>query len=344
MNQIPYALAACLIFSAWATDAAAQEKLGRYAYERVLMGSPIKITLYAEAEPAANRAAKAAYERIAELDQILSDYKADSELSKLSATAGSGQDVPLSPDLWAVLERSQRLADETDGAFDVTVGPYVRLWRRARRNKEFPAAERLAEARQAVGYDKLQLDPARHTARLAVPEMRLDLGGIATGYAVDEAMKRLRQQGIERALIDASGDILASGPPPGEHGWKIGVAPLEAAAAPSRYLLLQNRSVTTSGDAFQHVVFGGKRYSHIVNPATGLGLTDQSAVTVIASDCITADSLATAVSVLGPEKGLKLIEATPDAAALIVRNRDGRLETVVSERFDRYVTALPENP
>ena len=214
----------------------------------------------------------------------------------------------------------------------------------ARRNKEFPAAERLTEARHAVGYDKLRLDPAWHTARLAVSDMRLDLGGIATGYAVDEAMKRLRQQGIERALIDASGDILASGPPPGERGWKIGVAPLEAAGAPSCYLLLENRSVTTSGDAFQHVVFDGKRYSHIVDPATGLGLTDQSAVTVIASDCITADSIATAVSVLGPEKGLQLIEAMPDAAALIVRNRDGGVETVVSERFDKYLTALtPEN-
>ena len=128
--SLPYALAACLAFSALASSAAAQTALRRYAYERVLMGSPIKITLYAAAEPAANRAAESAYERIAELDQILSDYKADSELSKLSATAGSSQDVPLSPDLWAVLERSQRLAEETNGAFDVTVGPYVRLWRR----------------------------------------------------------------------------------------------------------------------------------------------------------------------------------------------------------------------
>jgi thiamine biosynthesis lipoprotein len=338
-QTLPYALLACLALTVMSSSAQAQIQLQRYSFERVLMGSPIKITLYALDEPTANQAAEAAYDRIAELDRVLSDYKADSELSKLSATAGSGERVTVSPDLWTVLQRSQRLAEATEGAFDVTVGPYVRLWRRARRNKEFPAAERLAEARQAVGYKKLRLDPDRHTAQLIEAGMRIDLGGIATGYAVDEAMKRLKQHLIDRALIDASGDILASDPPPGEPGWKIGIAPLEASGAPSRYLLLRNLSVTTSGDAFQHVVFDGKRYSHIVDPATGLGLTDQSSVTVIASDCITADSLATAVSVLGPVKGLQLIEATP-AAALIVRNRHDMVETFESDRFVGYLIEL----
>lgn len=326
------------LFALAATSAtAAETELRRYTYERVLMGSPVKITLYSAAEPTANHAAEAAYTRIAELDAILSDYKADSELSQLSATSGGGKPVKLSGDLWTVLEQAQQLAEKTDGAFDVTVGPYVRLWRRARRNKEFPSAERLAEARTAVGYKKLKLDPAQRTARLFVPGMRLDLGGIATGYAVDEAMKRLKQHGIDRALIDASGDILVSEPPPGEPGWKIGIAPLEAAGPPSRYLSLRNLSVTTSGDAFQHVVFDGKRYSHIVDPTTGLGLTDQSTVTVIAPDCITADSLATAVSVLGPDMGLRMIESMPRAALFFVRNRDGKIETFASVGVERYL-------
>lgn len=301
------------------------------------MGSPVKITLYSATEPTANRAVDDAYRRIAELDQILSDYKPDSELSQLSATAGAGRSVPVSDDLWAVLERAQQLAEKTDGAFDVTVGPYVRLWRRARRNKEFPSAERLAEARAAVGYKKLRLDPEKHTARLLVPSMRLDLGGIATGYAVDEAMKRLKEHGIDRALIDASGDILVSEPPPGASGWKVGIAPLDAAGPPSRYVSLRNMSVTTSGDAFQHVVLDGRRYSHIVGPATGLGLTDQSTVIVIAADCITADSLATAASVLGPESGIKFIEATPHAAIYFVRNRHGKIETFASAGVQRHL-------
>lgn len=315
----------------------AETELGRYTYERVLMGSPVKITLYSASGPTANRAAEAAYQRIAELDQILSDYKADSELSQLSATAGSGRRVHVSGDLWTVLERAQQLAEKTNGAFDVTVGPYVRLWRRARRNKEFPSADRLAEARAAVGYKKLKLDPAQRTAQLLAPGMRLDLGGIATGYAVDEAMKRLKEHGIDRALVDASGDILVSEPPPGESGWKIGIAPLDAAGPPSRYLSLRNMAVTTSGDAFQHVIFDGKRYSHIVDPATGLGLTDQSTVTVIAADCITADSLATAASVLGPDNGRKLIESTTRAALFFIRNHDGKIETFASAGLERLL-------
>ncbi|MGH7135182.1 MAG: FAD:protein FMN transferase [Pirellulales bacterium] len=328
---------ATLFALAASSATAAETELRRFTYERILMGSPVKITLYSAAEPTANHAAQAAYTRIAELDQVLSDYKADSELSQLSATAGSGKRVHVSDDLWTVLERAQQLAEKTDGAFDVTVGPYVRLWRRARRNKEFPPAVRLTEARAAVGYKKLKLDPVQRTAQLLVPEMRLDLGGIATGYAVDEAMKQLKAHGVERALIDASGDILVSEPPPGEPGWKIGIAPLDPAGPPSRYLSLRNMSVTTSGDAFQHVVFDGQRYSHIVDPTTGLGLTDPSTVTVIAADCITADSLATAVSVLGPDKGLKLIDSTPRAALFFVRNRDDKIETFASSRLERYL-------
>jgi thiamine biosynthesis lipoprotein len=310
----------------------------RYEFDQTHMGQPIKITLYAPDERSANLAADAAYAKIADLDATLSDYKPDSELSKLSATAGSGRAVPLSDDLWVVLERSQKLAEQTGGAFDATVGPYVRLWRRARRNKEFPSEERLDEARRAVGHQKLNLDGSRRTAELAVPGMRLDLGGIAVGYVVDEAMAELRKHGITRALIDASGDMLASGPPPGKTGWKIGIAPLDATGPPSRYLSLRDAAVTTSGDAFQHVVLNGRRYSHIVDPATGLGLTVPSSVTVIAADCITADSMATAVSVLGPEKGLKLVESTPHAAAYIVRNVDDRIEQFSSERLKQYLT------
>jgi FAD:protein FMN transferase len=330
------ALAATLASSAGGQ----QTELRRFQFERPLMGAPIKVILYAADERSANLAVEAAYQRIADLDRILSDYKSDSELSHLSATAGRGRVVPVGRDLFTVLERSQQLADETGGAFDITVGPYVRLWRRARRAKQFPDRERLAEARQSVGHQKLKLDSSRHTAQLLAPAMRLDLGGIATGYAVDEAMKVLRSKGVDRALIDASGDILVSEAPPGEAGWKIGIAPLDASGPPSRYLRLSNMSVTTSGDAFQYVVLDGKRYSHIVDPATGLGLTDQASATVIASDCITADSMATAVCVLGPKKGLKLVEDTPRAAAFMVRSQGDEPETFASSRLAEYVTEM----
>ncbi|MEX0679696.1 MAG: FAD:protein FMN transferase [Pirellulales bacterium] len=322
---------------AWADSPAAE--LVRYESTQPQMGVPFKIILYASDEAAAKGAFEAAFSHIAALNRMLSDYDPQSELSRLSRTAGSGRDVPVSETLWNVLARSQALAGETDGAFDVTVGPYVRLWRRARRNKEMPASERLAQARSAVGYQLLKLDEQRRTARLQKPGMLLDLGGIAMGYAVDEALELLRKRGMTRALIDASGDIGVSDPPPGKRGWTIDVAPLAAGGAPGVSILLANAAVTTSGDAFQHVVIGGKRYSHIIDPRTGLGLTDQSSVTVIAADCTTADSLATAVSVLGPKAGLKLIERTQGTAALIIRAADGKPEVYQSAGFSKFVVS-----
>jgi thiamine biosynthesis lipoprotein len=315
----------------------AEPELRRYRYEQVHMGQSVKILLYAPDESTANLAASAAYERIVAIDQIMSDYKADSELSRLSQTAGSGRAVPLGDELWLVLDRSQRLAAESEGAFDVTVGPYVRLWRRARRSREFPPADRLAEARAAVGYELLTLDAEKKTAELLAPGMRLDLGGIAAGYAADEALAELARHGATRAMVDASGDVVVGDPPPGEAGWKIGIAPVtDANGPPSRFLLVKNASVTTAGDAFQHVEIEGKRYSHIVDPRTGLGLTDPISVTVIARDGITADSLDTAVSVLGPRRGMELIERTEGAASLIMRNVDGKLETFESKRLSEF--------
>jgi thiamine biosynthesis lipoprotein len=307
------------------------------------MGVPIKLVLYAADQSSANRAAEAAYRRIAQIDQTMSDYKSDSELSNLNRTAGQGKPIRVSDDLWTVLLRSQRLAEKTGGAFDVTVGPYVRLWRRARRSGEFPSAERLAEARAAVGSRRLKLNEERQTAKLLVADMRLDLGGIAAGYAADQALSALAEQGVTIALIDISGDVLVGEPPPGRDGWRVGIAPVTAPdGPPSRYLSLRRASLTTSGDAFQHVVISGKRYSHIVDPRTGVGLTDQSSVTVIAPDAMTADSLATTVSVLGPEEGLKLIEQTPGAAAIIMRNTEQGLQTYVSARFSQFEVRPPK--
>jgi thiamine biosynthesis lipoprotein len=283
----------------------------------------------------ANRAAADAYGRVAELNKKLSDYDPESELSLLSATSGKLDPVPVGRDLAKVLERSQRLAVATDGAFDITVGPLTKMWRSARRTKTFPPDARLAEARAAVGYRNLVLDRDARTATLLVPNMRLDLGGIAMGYAADEALKVVAAHGIKSAMIDASGDIVCSAAPPGEQGWKIGIAPLtESNGPPSRYVWLADRALTTSGDAFQFVEIDGKRYSHIVDPRTGLGLTTRSSVTVIAPDCLTADSLATAVSVLGPARGLDLFELTKGAEALIVVAGDDGVQTRESDGFE----------
>ena len=316
--------------------------LTRYEYQQPQMGLPFRIVLYARDRATADAAGAAAFQRIQQLNDSLSDYDPDSELSKLSRSSGSGQDVRVSDDLWRVLRRAQELAERSGGAFDVTVGPCVSLWRKARREKKMPDAARLAEARRAVGYSHVRLNPQKQTAQLLVPDMRLDLGGIAKGYAVDEALKVLRRLGIQRALVAGGGDMAVGAPPPGAKGWRIELAPLDATnAPPARFVLLSHAALATSGDLFQRLEIDGQRYSHIVDPRTGIGLTDHSLVTVIAPDCITADSLTKVVSVLGPVKGLKFIENTHAAAARIVRKPGEQTELYESSRFGRFYEQNP---
>jgi thiamine biosynthesis lipoprotein len=310
----------------------------RFEFTRPQMGVPFRIVLYAPEAVTASNAAQAAFARVATLNRVLSDYEDDSELTLLSRTAGSGRAVPVSEDLWRVLEHAQRLAARSDGAFDATVGPAVQLWRRARRQQEMPEAARLDQARQATGYRKLVLNARQRTATLTVPGMRLDLGGIAKGYAVDAALRTLRSHGITSALVSGGGDLAVGEPPPSAKGWRIEIAPLDATNAPPQcFVLLKQCALATSGDIFQHVELNGTRYSHIVDPRTGLGLTDHSLVTILAPDCTTADGLSTAVSVLGPRRGLALVEATPKAAAHVLRKPVEQVELFESKRFRKFV-------
>lgn len=318
-----FLFASALLLSALA--AFGEEK--RFVYEREEMASTFRITLYAESESAANEAAQAAFDHVGELNACLSDYDSDSELSRLARTSGSGRAVPVSMLLWRVLERSELIAQQSDGAFDVTLGPLINLWRRTRRRQELPTKEQIAERKARTGYHNMVLDPQAHTVKLLVPEMRLDVGGIAKGYAGDEALAVLQRHGIKRALIASSGDIVAGDPPPGEPGWKVEVATLDTPGAPPpEVLVLAHRGVSTSGDAYQYVEIGGVRYSHVIDPRTGLGMTDHSLVTVVGPDGLTADGLDTTVDVLGPEKGLKLIADTPQTEVRILRAPQGKVE------------------
>lgn len=247
------------------------------------MGALVRITIYfKDASPI-----RAAFSRIAALDEALSDYKPDSELNRLCRTHGIA--LPVSEDLFRVLEASERLSSLTDGAFDVTIGPVTHLWRLGK------AAD--AETMARVGWRNLVLDKKRRTVELKVAGMQLDLGAIAKGYAGDEALKTLRRLGVTRALIAVSGDIVAGGAPPGRRGWRVGLEPAGGE------ILLRNAAVSTSGDIEQFREIGGVRYSHIIDPKTGLGLTSSIAVTVVARRGLEADPIATAVSVMGEQKG-----------------------------------------
>ncbi len=331
----------CLLFSATTTlPAEAEEPLKRSEFQRleflqIRMGIPVQIIVYAADEPSANVAVKAAYDRFRELDRMLSDYDPESELMQLCKNEHPGIAYNVSPELFTVLTAAKDLSVQTEGAFDVTVGPVVKLWRIARRRKTMPEADRLQAALQLVGYQKVTLDSAttnkessvkdvsdRQTVTFSMSNMSIDLGAIAKGFAADEALRILKEHGFPRALIDAGGDIVVGDPPPERQLWNIEVEKLKNAqddATQPFIVHLKNAAIATSGDAYQFTEINGTRFSHIVNPKTGLGLTTPSSVSVIAPTGMMADGLASAVSVLGPEQGIKFIEQLEATEAFIVQ-------------------------
>ncbi len=297
------------------------------------MGTLYRIELYATGPQLAEEAFKAAFARVAQLDNEMSDYKPDSELNVATAAA-VGHPVHISHDLATVLEAAQKLSHETDGAFDVTVGPLTKLWRVARKQGQAPGPPAISDAMAHCGFRRLHVDAAAQTMQVDLPGMQLDLGAIAKGYAADEALLVIGQLGIHSALVAASGDLAFSDAPPDQPGWKIGVDSLDASDQPfTRVLLLKNAAVSTSGGEEQHLDTGGKRYSHIINPKTGMGLETDLTVTTIARRGLQADPSATAVSVLGCHKGLEFIDKDPQLAAFILEKNGGRVQAIESSRF-----------
>src|SRR5581483_5266405 len=251
----------------YGVNAAAPE---RYTFSEPQMGTLFKVVLYAPDAATAKKAAAAAFARVAALNRIMSDYLPDSELMRLCKQAG-GPPVEVSAELFEILQQAEKFSEMTGGAFDVTVSPVVRLWRRARRTRQLPKPEELQKALALVDFHKLRLDPNGRKVQLLLAGMLLDLGSIAKGYAADAALAVLRQHGITQALVAAGGDIAVGEAPPDAPAWKVGIAPLkDPSAPPTHYLLLTNAGVSTAGDAEQYVEIDGKRYSHIIDPKTGV--------------------------------------------------------------------------
>jgi thiamine biosynthesis lipoprotein len=297
------------------------------------MGTLVRITLYAQNEAAAAGAFHAAFARIEDLDRILSDYRPDSELNEITRTAVV-RPVTVSQDLFTVLRASQDLAAATNGAFDITEGPVIRLWRDARRTGRVPDASALEEAGRHSGYRKLHLDPKHRSVMLDTPGMALDVGANGKGYAASEALEVLRERGIRSALVAVSGDLAFSDAPPGERGWRIAVHSEDPSVVSFPAVLsLTNAAMSTAGSAEQHLDADGRRYSHIVDPATRLGLSNDIRVTVVARHGLDADGLDTAISVLGADRGLALVERRRDAAALIIQRTPTGTTVQPSSRF-----------
>lgn len=291
------------------------------------MGTTVRVVLYAPSPELAERGRRAAFDVMRDVDGLMSDYKPDSELSRLSRAAGQGPQ-PVSQPLYDVLEASRRTAELSNGAFDVTIGPLIRLWRRSRKEQKLPSDEELRAARALVDWRKLVLDPKKRTAELRAEGMILDLGGIAKGYACDRALDALKELGLPRAMVDSGGGMALGDPPPDKPSWRIGML-----GDSSRVLLLANCGISTAGDVEQFVEIGGRRYSHIIDPSTGLGLTNRAMATVIAPTGLLSDALDTPICILG----LKLVEGRKDVEAWTSWFEDKRRKRAETPGFRNYL-------
>jgi FAD:protein FMN transferase len=316
----------------------------KHAFQRPKMGSPFIITVYTDDSVKLLKIIDLAYKRVDILNQIFSDYLENSEINTLCKTAKSLIWQPISADLCHLLNLSKDAFNDSKGAYDVTIAPVIKLWRKARKEKLLPSKNDLKTALSKVGFNKIEVDKSLKM-RFFTEGVSFDFGGIVKGFAAQEVVNLLTVNGFPICLVDAGGDLAMGAPPISKdsitRGWRIGVSvPNAENQVIPAFLYLQNQAVATSGDLYQSVEINGKTYSHIVNPKTGLGLTHRRNVTVIAPDGAQADWLATACSVLSIKKALKLVKKYPNVHVLILENRKGKIKHWQSKGLSKYLRII----
>lgn len=284
---------------------------------RLVMGTQSHIVIIAKNEESARGAVDVAYGRIEQIEDMMSFHREDSALNEVNRWA-SKRAVRVNEELFDLIKSAGDYWQISNGAFDVTIGSVVELWQNASLEGRRPTNEELAAAKSKVGFDKLVLDEANRTVRFKREGMKLDLGGIAKGYAVDEAVEALKEYGAVAGLVDIGGEIRCFGNPPGEKYYTVGLQDPAADDNIMMLLELKDKAVATSGNYRRFVFIDGKRYSHIMDPAAAGSSKGLDSVSIISDSAMTADSLATAVSVLGTREGLELIENLSGTEAIII--------------------------
>jgi len=303
---------------------------------RPMMGTMVEITVFRDTsspkEIKAGRepeeeAIELAFQAISRVDGLMSNYKADSQLSLINQQAGRDY-VRVAPEVLKVINMAIGIAELSGGAFDITVAPLVQLWGFHKKSGHMPPEEEIHKFLPLVNYKNILIDQEKNRVKLKLPGMAIDLGGIAKGYAVDRAIEVLKNNGIQRALVNAGGDLFALGHPPTRKFWHLGIRHPFVPDRVVSTLQVRDQAVATSGNYENFFVLNGKRYSHILDPKTGQPIQGIASVTVLAKTALEADALATTVAVLGPQKGMDLLNSQPDTEGIIIldeRNRPSYL-------------------
>ncbi|HLG39931.1 MAG TPA: FAD:protein FMN transferase [Chitinophagaceae bacterium] len=310
-------------------------QLKRFQFSENKMDSPFNLIFYHTDSAEAATIAKACFSIVDSLNNIFSDYSSESEAGKL-ALEPAFRDIKVSGELFDMIVQSKEAWKKSNKTFDITIGAISQLWRKANREKKFPDKREIKKARQSTGFENLVINEKLKTISLNKPGMKLDFGGIVPGYAAQKIIDYLNSKNIHHALADASGDIVMSDAPPGKNGWSIGInLPESENDLWAKKLELKNCAVSTSGDVYRYMIHNGKKYSHIIDPRTGYGVTSLRNVTIIAKNGTTADWLATACSILSIDKALALAKKEK-AALLIAINQHEKIVIYKTENFDTH--------
>ena len=305
---------------------------------RMIMGTFAEVTIYSHDEKTAGKAIEGALDEMERMDRIMSNYKNDSELSKVNKKATKSP-VPCNAELLDVIERSQYYSELSGGAFDITVSPIVSLWGFFSEKGRVPPDKEIEKLLPAVSYKNIVVKKSAETKKSGTVffkdmKTQIDLGAIGKGYAVDKALEIIKKYKLDNACINLGGNIYVLGTPSGKNAWKIGVQHPRDGNEILGYLELKNEATATSGDYERFFEFNGKRYSHIINPQTGRPVSGTIATTIVAPTGTAVDALSTIVFVLGHEKGMELIKKIPNADAMIAyEDKDGKIAIDMTEGF-----------
>jgi len=285
------------------------------------MGTVIEITLIADDEEAANKASLQAFQEIKRIETLMSPWLDSSDVTRINRSAGKDW-VKVSPETMEVIKKAQEISELSEGGFDITIGPLTEFWRKAREKKTPPSIEDVKGKLDLVNFKNIGMDQEGKVF-LKKKDMAIDLGGIAKGYAVDRAFELLKSLGYKNLIVNAGGDLRVGGFKNNQL-WSIGIQnPRESQKILAR-ISVSDTAIATSGDYEKYFIYQGKRYHHIFNPKDGFPTEGSQSVTIIAKDCITADGLATAVFVLGVEKGYSLCQKLEGVDCLIV-DKEGKI-------------------
>ncbi len=286
------------------------------------MGTRVEITAQGKDPEKLNRAVERAFAEVNRIEKMMSEREKGSEPARINLNAGR-KPVKVSQEMLAIITKSIHFSRISQGAFDISWAALAGLWDFDRKRPVVPPKEKVAESVKLINYQKIAVDREGSTVFLQVDGMRIGLGGIAKGYAVDRAIQTLQQEGVKDALVNAGGDLRVIGKKDGKP-WRIGVQAPREKGKLLGVLEITDISFATSGDYEKYFLKDGIRYHHLLDPRTGFPARGCRSVTVICASALEADALSTAVFVLGPEAGLKLIEKLPGVEALII-DQEGRI-------------------